>query len=201
MVSTIQVDYPAEESRGKLAAMVGMAIGLGAVMIGVLFTRFPDMYRSAGFGDLGASRMTMFTMTGFCIVTAVAARIGLAAGPSVQATGKPGVRKLLRDGLAAAAANPKILLVYASGFVGRADLVVVGTFYSLWLTQAGIESGKSPEESAAFAGGMFAVVMIAPGSGRWHCCSAGQATASWVGSATRWDPGCGPQASCSVSGR
>lgn len=161
MVSTIQVDYPAEESRGKLSAFAGMAIGLGAVMIGVLFTRLPELYRSAGYDELDASRMTMFTMTAFCILSMLLARIGLIGGQPPHVEGKPGIRKLLRDGLAAARANPKIMLVYASGFVGRADLVVVGTFYSLWLTQAGIEAGKTPEEAAAYAGGMFAVVMTA----------------------------------------
>jgi MFS family permease len=161
MVTTIQVDYPAEESRGKLVGFTGIAIGLGAVMIGVLFTRLPEMYANAGYPGLMASRMTMFTMTGCCLLTALIIRIGLVGGPPSQAGRKQSLRALLLVGVAAARTNPRLLLSYACAFVGRADLVVVGTFYSLWLTQAGIESGMGAAVAAKTAGGMFALVMTA----------------------------------------
>jgi len=160
MLSTIQVDYPSEDSRGKLAAISGMCIGLGAVMIGVVFTRLPDMFANAGFAPLESSRLTMLTMTGFCVVTAIIVRIGLVGGPPEQFSGsRPGLKQLLAAGLAAGRTNPRILLSYGAGFVGRADLVVVGTFYSLWLTQAGIESGLGADVAAKNAGAMFALVM------------------------------------------
>ena len=161
MISTIQVDYPAEDSRGKLAAISGMCIGLGAVMIGIVFTRFPDMFANAGYAPLEASRLTMLTMTGFCIVTALVVRIGLVGGAPAEFSGgsKPSMKKLLAAGLAAGRENPRILLSYGAGFVGRADLVVVGTFYSLWLTQAGIEAGLGADVAAKNAGAMFALVM------------------------------------------
>ncbi len=161
MVSAIQVDYPAEESRGKLVGFAGIAIGLGAVMIGVLFTRFPDMYVQAGYSDTDASLMTMLTMTAFCIFTALIARIGLVGGRPSHAPAQTSARQLIAKGIRAARSNRRVLLSYACAFVGRADLVVVGTFYSLWLTQAGIESGLSAEDAAKMAGGMFALVMTA----------------------------------------
>jgi MFS family permease len=161
MVSTIQIDYPAEQSRGKLAAMASMLIGLGAVMIGIVFTRLPVIFAGMGYTDFAASRMTMFTMTAFCLLTACIIRFGLKGGPPPQVSGKAGMRALIRDGLGAARENPRVLLCYASGFIGRADLVVVGTFYTLWLTQAGIEAGLSNEEAAKNAGAMFALVMTA----------------------------------------
>lgn len=159
MLSTIQVDYPSEDSRGKLAAISGMCIGLGAVMIGIVFTRFPDMFANAGYEPLEASRLTMLTMTGFCIITALVARLGLVGGAPKQVSGKPGLKTLVAAGLAAGRMNPRILLSYGAGFVGRADLVVVGTFYSLWLTQAGIEAGLGADVAAKNAGAMFALVM------------------------------------------
>jgi MFS family permease len=159
MLSTIQVDYPSEDSRGKLAAISGMCIGLGAVMIGIVFTRFPDMFANAGYAPLEASRLTMLTMTGFCIITALVVRIGLVGGAPKEVSGKPGLKKLLAAGLAAGRENPRILLSYGAGFVGRADLVVVGTFYSLWLTQAGMEAGLGADVAAKNAGAMFALVM------------------------------------------
>jgi MFS family permease len=159
MLSTLQVDYPAETSRGKVAAISGMVIGLGAVMIGVVFARFPDMFVRAGYAELDASRMTMLTMTGLCIVTALVVRLGLAGGAPPQSSGKARLKQQLAAGFAAGRTNPRILLAYGAGFIGRADLVVVGTFYSLWLTQAGIESGQSADVAAKNAGAMFALVM------------------------------------------
>jgi MFS family permease len=161
MVSTIQVDYPADESRGKLSAITSMLIGLGAVMVGIVFTRLPVIYADMGYADIEASRMTMFTMTGFCLLSAVILRLGLLGGPPPHVSGRPGMRALIAAGLSAARSNPRLLLCYASGFVGRADLVVVGTFYTLWLTQAGIEAGLTNEEAAQNAGAMFALVMTA----------------------------------------
>jgi MFS family permease len=161
MVATIQVDYPAEESRGKLVGFAGIAIGLGAVMIGVLFTRFPDMYASVGYSALESSQMTMLTVTGFCVLSAVILRIGLVGGLPPQVSAKRATRELIVDGIAAGRRNPRLLLAYACGFVGRADLVVVGTFYSLWLTQAGIAADMGADGAAKMAGGMFALVMTA----------------------------------------
>jgi MFS family permease len=159
MLATIQVDYPAEESRGKLSGFAGIAIGLGVVMIGVLFTRFPDMYAGMGYSELDASQMTMLTVTGVCVLSALLLRIGLVGGPPSQVNTKRATRKLIADGINAGRRNPRLLLAYACGFVGRADLVVVGTFYSLWLTQAGIASGMGADVAAKMAGGMFAFVM------------------------------------------
>ena len=161
MISTIQVDYPAEESRGKLAAIAGMVIGLGAVMVGIVFTRLPDMFANVGYAPRDASQLTMLVMTGFCIITALIVRIGLVGGAPSHVSGNPGLRQLLAAGLAAGRANPRILLSYGSGFVGRADLVVVGTFYTLWLTQAGIADGQAADIAAKNAGAMFALVMTA----------------------------------------
>ena len=52
MITTIQLDYAREESLGKMVAFTGIAIGVGAIMIGVLFTRIPDWYAGAGFEAL-----------------------------------------------------------------------------------------------------------------------------------------------------
>jgi MFS family permease len=130
-------------------------------MIGVLFTRLPDFYTAAGYEELAASRLTMFSMTAFCLVTALVVRAGLIGGPPTRTTRKESLGARVWQGIAAGRANPALLLAYACAFVGRADLVVVGTFYSLWLTQAGIASGLSADDAARAAGAMFAVVMSA----------------------------------------
>jgi MFS family permease len=161
MVSTIQIDYPAEDSRGKLMGFTGIAIGLGAVMIGVLFAGLPETFTDAGYTKLMAGRLTLFGMTGFCLITAVVIGFGLVGGQPPHVQGKPSTRTLLVKGINAARRNPLIALAYCCGFVGRADLVVVGTFYTLWVTQAGIESGMGADEAARTAGMLFALVMTA----------------------------------------
>jgi MFS family permease len=161
MITAIQIDYPAEKSRGMLSAISSMFIGLGAVMIGVVFTRLPVIYADMGYADLAASRMTMYSMTAFCIFTALIVRLGLLGGPPAQVSERVGLRAMIKSGFEVARSNRRLLLCYASGFIGRADLVVVGTFYTLWLTQSGINAGLSSEEAAKNAGAMFAVVMTA----------------------------------------
>jgi len=159
MIMTVQVDYPRTESLGKMVGFTGIAIGIGAVMIGVLFTRLPDLYSGMGYGQLDASRLTMMTTAGCCFATAVILRFGLVGGPPPEVSEKQPLKLLLGEGVRAARLNPKLLLAYGCAFIGRADLVVVGTFYTLWLTQAGIASGLAADEAAKNAGAMFALVM------------------------------------------
>ncbi len=160
MVTAIQVDYPAEESRGKLVGFSGIAIGIGAALLGVVL-QVPKMFADAGYSEVMAGRLTVFCIAAFCIVTAVIIRFGLVGGQPPGIKGKPSTRELVVEGIAAARRNPRIALVYACGFVGRADMVVVGTFYSLWLTQAGLSSGLSIDVAVKTAGLMFALVMTA----------------------------------------
>jgi MFS family permease len=159
IITVIQLDYPAEKSRGQLVGFSGIAIGLGAVMIGVLFSRLPNIFTGAGYSELIAGRYTAYSMAGFSLVTALIIRLGLAGGRPAHVQGKPSTRTLLVQGFAAARANPRIALAYCCGFVGRADLVVVGTFYSLWVTQAGIAAGLSADVAARNGGMLFALVM------------------------------------------
>lgn len=160
MVTAIQVDYPAEESRGKLVGFSGIAIGIGAVLLGVFFARLPDIYTDVGYSELVAGRFTVFTMAGFALVTALIIRFGLVGGRPPHTQGKRPTRELVAEGIAAARRNPRLALTYACGFVGRADMVVVGTFYTLWVTQAGIAAGAGADVAARNGGVLFGLVMF-----------------------------------------
>ena len=72
MVSALMVDYPAEASRGKLAGATGAAIGLGAILIGVLFLQLPKLYAAGGADTLWAGRLALFTMAVLCVVLGIA---------------------------------------------------------------------------------------------------------------------------------
>ena len=160
MVQAVQADYPAEISRGKLVGFTGFAIGVGAVLIGVVLSRLPDWYVGAGATELAASRYTMFTMAGVALVLTMVIRLGLKGGRPPQPARRISIAKSMALGLQAGRRNARIALAYGCAFVSRADLVVVGTFFTLWLNQAGIAAGMTPDDAARSAGGFFALAMM-----------------------------------------
>ena len=160
MVVTIQVDYPEEKSRGKLVGFTGIAIGLGSMMIGLVILRLPSWYAAAGASDVLASRYTTLTLTGLAILTALIAMLGLKRGRPPHADSDSGLRKLIAQGADAARTNPRILLAYFCAFVSRGDLIVIGTFFNLWLMQTGLARGMTADAATRSAGLFFALVML-----------------------------------------
>jgi MFS family permease len=160
MVGTIMTDYPQEHSRGKLAGASGIAIGFGAMMIGLVLLPLPAFFAERGVDAIEAGRLTMFTMAALALLLALALQAGLKGGRPSAAASNGRLAALIAAGLAAGRDNRRIRLAYLCAFVARADLVVVGTFYMLWLTQAGIAAGSSPEGAARVAGQFFGLVML-----------------------------------------
>ncbi len=159
MISALMADYPAEDSRGKLVAFAGVAIGLGNIMIGLLLMRLPQIFAADGVSELLAGRYTTLTMAALSILLVILIRIGIKAGPPPQAQPDETLRERIKVGVRVGRENNRILLAYCCAFVARGDLIVVGTFLTLWLIQTGIKSGLSPDVAALKAGGMFAMVM------------------------------------------
>jgi MFS family permease len=160
MVSALMVDYPRESSRGKLVALVGVMIGIGNILIGLVYLKLPDMFASRfGVSELIAIRYTLFTMAALSVVLAFVIRLGIKGGRPAKAAEHESFRQRMIMGVSAGRENKRVLLAYFSAFVARGDLVVIGTFFTLWLTQFGIQSGLTPSEAAARTGGMFAMVM------------------------------------------
>jgi len=155
MLGTIVADYPQEVSRGKMVATVGVMNGLGVVLVSALFSRVPTMFVAQGFDEATAGRYTHWIIVFFCLLTALVVRFGLNAGTPVKKEERPNTRELIRAGFAQAR-NPRISLAYASAFVARSDLVVLGTFTVAWGNIAGIAAGLSDAE-AVFRGTMIFV--------------------------------------------
>ena len=57
--------------------------------------------------------------------------------------------------------NPRIGLAYFTAFASRGDLVIVTTFISLWVVQAGTEAGLSVGAATARAGMVFGTSQLA----------------------------------------
>jgi MFS family permease len=159
MIATIQADYPEEESRGKLVGLSGFVIGLSAVLIGVGLARLPYWFVGAGYPELIAGRFTLFIMSGLALAMAVVVWFGLSRQAGHSQSAEISMRQSLAIGLGAARNNLRIALAYGCAFVSRGDLIVVGTFYILWLNQAGVQAGMSPNEASKVAGGFFGLVM------------------------------------------
>lgn len=160
MLQTILADYPANNSRGKATALVGTLNGLGVVILSVGLGGLMKTFVGRGYTPEDAGYITHFIVAGMCLVSAVVVFAGLKKGTPVHKTDQLPIRELVGSGLAAAR-NPRIALAYASAFIARGDLVVVGTFVNLWGTTAGIEAGLDPAEASAKGRMLFAITGIA----------------------------------------
>ena len=123
-----------------------------------------------------AGQYTFWIAAAVGIVTAIILHLGLKGGPPPEVKDKPSVLKNFVRGITEAKRNPRIALAYASGFISRGDLVVVGTFFSLWFVQAGVDQGMSTGQAMGRAAFLFGAVTFRfrPFAGRF----------SWTGSAT-----------------
>ncbi|MDG2156302.1 MAG: MFS transporter [Gammaproteobacteria bacterium] len=159
MIATVQADYPKEESRGKLVGLTGVVIGLGAVLIGVGLARLPFWFVGAGYDDLLAGRLTLFVMSAMSLLMAIVVWFGLSTQTHHDNAAPLTLKENFAIGISAARNNLRVALAYGCAFVSRGDLVVVGTFYVLWMNQAAVETGMSPDEASKVAGGFFGLVM------------------------------------------
>ena len=155
--STLLADYPVEKSRGKLIAILGVLNGLGIGLLGFVGGNLPNWLEVAGYEPVLASRLTMSIVAAICMGSALLMIAGLRGGRIGTGHQRQPLGRLLAEGMSAAR-NPRIAVAYASAFAARGDVVVIGTYLSLWVTQAGIEQGLSPAEAQGRAGLEFAIV-------------------------------------------
>jgi len=160
MLSTTIQDTPQEVSRGKWLGANMILQGLGVVLIasGIL-SRAPGWFVAAGYDAVMAGRLTFWCATAFCVFAALVLRAGLA--DSV-----PGGRQResilagLRHGFGRSLQNPRLALSFGAAFIGRGDLVIIGSFLTLWVTHAGIDQGLTTAAAVGRAGMMFGIVQL-----------------------------------------
>jgi len=148
MLATVVADYPQENSRGKMLALVGFLNGLGVILVVALLGNLPDMLVAAGHSAITAGRYTHAIAAAGCAITALVLAFGLKKGTPVQHEERLPVLELVRSGLQEGR-NPRIALSYAAAFVSRGDLVILGTFAILWGKTFGISQGMEPAEAIA----------------------------------------------------
>lgn len=162
MLQTVTADYPQDRSRGKFVALGGMFNGVGVICVTVLFGRFvPPALIDAGYDALTTTKIVHIIVFAVCAISSVIYMLGLKKGAPASHEERLPMRDLVLSGYAEARRNPRIALAYASAFVARSDLVVLGTFTVLWGAVAGVEQGMDPAVASARGAGIFGLASAA----------------------------------------
>jgi len=159
-LSTVMVDYPAEQSRGKLVALIGVLSGLGIVFTNQGFGSVPEALVGAGFSGDQAGQLTHLMVAGLCVLAAVLVMLGLKPGIPIQRVERPSAGALFKSGFAAAR-NPRVALAYAAAFIARGDQSVNATFLILWGTLAGKAAGMDAGEAVKNGTLIFVITQMA----------------------------------------
>lgn len=160
MLATVVADYPQDNSRGKMLALVGFLNGLGVILFIALLGNLPDMLVELGYSAITAGRYTHAVAAIGCAVTALVLGFGLKKGTPAEKEERLPVLELARSGLQEGR-NPRIALAYASAFVSRGDFVILGTFVLLWGKTVAISQGMEPAEAMAKGTMVFVITQTA----------------------------------------
>jgi MFS family permease len=159
MLGTITHDYPRNTSRGKLIGISSMMIILGSLFVADVFRRLPEIFNTQGFDVITAGRYTFWIAAAAISFACVLLRMGLKGGTPVNPQERPPFATLVRSGFRNAR-NPRIALAYACAFVGRSDLVILGTFTVLWGTMSGLSEGLDTAEAVKNGTILFIIANI-----------------------------------------
>ena len=158
MIAVTAADYPAEQSRGKVAGASGVLNGLGIGLATALFAALPVIFKAQGLSNADAGRYMLFVMAGLAAFTALIMQLGLKGGTPTGTRARLSLPRILQIGIQQGRENPRLLVCYAGSFISRADLTLVATFVSLWLQRVGRDEGLDGPEALAKAGLMFALI-------------------------------------------
>jgi len=136
MIVAIVADYVRNESRGKASGYLGMANGFGAMIAAFVLIKLPAKFVADGMSPLDAGLKTYGIVVAIAFICSIVMWIGLKKHVPVEHEDKPGLGRMIVEGIKAAK-DPGIALAYGASFVARGNLAVVGTFLALWLTTHG----------------------------------------------------------------
>jgi MFS family permease len=160
MLGTITQDYPQNHSRGRMVGISSIMIILGTLAVADGFRRLPTIFKQQGYDGITAGQYT-FWLAAACVAAAcIFLRIGLKGGTPATKHERPALSVLIRSGLKHAR-NPRIALAYSAAFVGRSDLVILGSFTVLWGTLAGLDQGMDAADAVRSGTLLFVMANIA----------------------------------------
>ncbi len=164
MLGTITQDYPQESSRGKMLGISGVLIVLGTLFVADVFRRLPSILQDRGYDGVTAGVYTFWLAAACVTLSCIILRLGLKGGTPAAKADRPPLMVLISSGIRHAR-NPRVALAYGSAFVGRSDMVILGSFTVLWGTLAGIDQGMDAAD--AVRSGTLLFVMASIGSLFW----------------------------------
>ena len=159
MLGTVTADYPQNHTRGKMIAVTGILNATGVITVSLVFARLPENFAQMGFDQVTAGMYAMWVVAGMCLITSVVVAFGLQKGTPTEEQKKIPYIQQIKSGLEEGR-NPRILLAYASAFVARSDLVILGTFLVLWGVATGIDMGMTTSEATKAARLVFVTASI-----------------------------------------
>ena len=162
MLGTILADYPQEVSRGRVVAISGALTGLGVVLIKLMFGDGARVVvGSLDLPEESSLTVGLYLIAAVAFVSAAVAAWGLQAGTPTKREERPPVKELLTAGVREAVRNPRIAVAYAGAFVARSDLVILGSFLTLWGRFAVESAGIIGSDAQAMSVRPFAVAQTA----------------------------------------
>lgn len=161
MMATVLADTPAERSRGLMVGITGTLQGIGVMFAVMVLAKLPARFAAEGFTDRMAGQLTFWTGAALCLLTAIVCFIGLRRGPPTRVVERESLPRLIARGLVAARQNPRLSLAYLASFASRGDLVIVGTYFSLWASHAAMAQGLTRPQAMAKAGSILFVAQLA----------------------------------------
>ncbi len=147
MFATIIADYAQTEDRGKLTAILGFLNGLGIVAVTLMIAKLPAIFVARGATDVEAGRYALWIAAGLCLFSALILGLGLKGGKPDQTKARKPFFAMMAEGVTAAKSNRRIALAYASAFVARGDVAIVGLFAIAWGKQAAIANGMNASDA------------------------------------------------------
>jgi MFS family permease len=160
MLSACIVDYIQELSRARWLGVTSIFNGLGIVIMATVLVKTPAMYLEYGADPIAAGRYAYWTAAAVCLVAAAVLGFGLKPGSSSsKSKTKVPLMQQLKAGLREGK-RPRMGLAFLAAFIGRGDLVVIGTFFSLWIVQLGTDLGMSTGDSLVKAGMLFGLIQL-----------------------------------------
>jgi MFS family permease len=157
MMSACIVDYIQERSRGRWLGINSIFTGLGAMFMATVLAKTPQMYMDMGNDVEAAARFAFWTATGLCVFAGLLLWLGLNKSKP-DAHERPAVIPQLKAGAREGLKNNRLGIAYFAAFIGRGDLVVLSTFFSLWMVQAGQDLGISSGDALARAGMYYGIL-------------------------------------------
>ena len=151
-IVALVADYVRNESRGRATGLQGVMNGVGAMICVFFLLQLPAILQNNGATAHEAGIQTYSLVALVSLITGILMLIGLKPGARTQSEHSESLLSITRNGLRAAR-DPGIALAYGASFVARGNLMIVGTFFTLWVTNYGTaEMGMSRADALARAG-------------------------------------------------